>query len=137
MKETEFAYRVRQVLNEGAERLDYKTVYRLEQARERALQRHRTGPVETPVWVPSLQKVSHALERSTSRGFWTWLYRAGLVLPILALVIGFIGIYDWQRTQQIEHLADLDFAVLMDESPIDTFADSGFGVLLKNQDRVN
>jgi hypothetical protein len=137
MNETEFAYRVRQALNESAERLDYKTVYRLEQARARALERQRTAPVETSVWVPSLQTASAAADRSSSRGFWSWLYRAGLAAPVAALVIGFIGIYQWQRTQQIELLADLDFAVLMDESPIDTFADSGFSVLLKNQERVN
>lgn len=136
MKETEFAYRVRQALNEGAERLDYKTVYRLEQARGRALACHRAGAAEAPVWVPSLQTAGGASAPS-SGGFWTWLRRAGLAAPIAALVIGFVSIYQWQRTQQIEHLADLDFAVLLDEGPIDTFADSGFGVMLKSQDHAN
>lgn len=134
MKETEFAYRVRQVLNEATERLDYKTVYRLEQARGRALARHRAAPIEAEVWVPSLQTAGVAGTPDTG-GFWTWLRRAGLVAPILALVIGFVGIYQWQRTQQIEHLADLDFAVLLDENPIDTFAEPGFGVLLKSHEQ--
>lgn len=137
MKETEFAYRIRQALNEGAERLDYKAVHRLDQARGRALARHRAGAVEAPVWVPSLQTAGGAPAPSSSSGFWTWLHRAGLAAPIAALVIGFVGIYQWQRTQQIEHLADLDFAVLLDEGPIDTFADSGFGVMLSGQDHAN
>ncbi len=137
MNETEFAYRVRQVLNEGVDRLDFKAVYRLEQARRRALARHRAAPIEAELWVPSLAVAGSAPARPAPGGFWTWAHRAGLAAPILALVVGFIGIYQWQRTQQIEHLADLDFAVLMDESPIDTFADSGFGVLLKNQDHVD
>ena len=33
MNENEFGYRIRQALNEGLERLDYKTTYRLQQAR--------------------------------------------------------------------------------------------------------
>jgi hypothetical protein len=137
MKETEFAYRIRQALNEGAERLDYKTVYRLEQARGRALARYRPG-LEAPVWVPSLQPATAGGSPSAAPGgFWTWLHRAGLAAPIAALVIGFVGIYQWQRTQTIEHLADLDFAVLLDENPIDTYAESGFGVLLRNQDSSN
>jgi hypothetical protein len=137
MNENEFAYRIRQALNEGAERLDYKTAYRLEQARGRALARHRVG-VETPVWVPSLQTAGAATSRgSVPTGFWTWLHRAGLAAPIAALVIGFVGIYQWQRTQTIEHLADLDFAVLLDETPLDTFADSGFGVLLNTRESAN
>ena len=137
MNEAEFAYRIRQALNESAERLDYKTVYRLQQARGRALAHYRAEAVEAPVWVPSLQTAGSAAVRSAAGGFWTWLQRAGLVAPIAALVIGFVGIYQWQRTQTIEHIADLDFAVLLDESPIDTFADSGFGVLLKSQEHAN
>jgi len=135
MNENEFAYRIRQALNEGAERLDYKTVYRLEQARGRALARYRAA-AEAPAWVPSLQTAGGP-GGSAPRGVWTWLHRAGLVAPIAVLVIGFVGIYQWQRTQTIEHLADLDFAVLLDENPIDTFAESGFGVLLKHHESTN
>jgi len=134
MNENEFAYRIRQALNEGAERLDYKTAYRLEQARGRALARHRAG-VEAPVWVPSLQTAAAgAASGNAPAGSWGWLHRARLAAPIAVLVIGFVGIYQWQRTQMIEHLADLDFAVLLDESPIDTFAEPGFGVLLNSRE---
>ena len=138
MNETEFAYRIRQALNEGADRLDYRTVYRLEQARQSALARHQAAGAEATLWVPSLQMAGAGAGGASGRGgFWTWLHRAGLVAPILALVIGFVGIYQWQRTQTIERLADLDFAVLLDETPIDTFADSGFGVMLTSQQRTN
>jgi hypothetical protein len=46
-------------------------------------------------------------------------------------VIGFIGIYQWQHDQHISQLADIDFAVLLDEGPIDAYADKGFGALLQ------
>ena len=60
MKETEFAYRIRQALNEGAERLDYKTTFRLEQARTKALAVRRMSAAESPGWVPALQPAGGA-----------------------------------------------------------------------------
>ena len=47
------------------------------------------------------------------------------------LVIGFIGIYQWQHDQRISELADIDFAVLLDDAPIGAYADKGFGALLQ------
>jgi len=133
MNENEFGYRVRQALNEGAERLDYKTVYRLEQARRKALAAHRadTAPAYRPLLVPAggppLEDDGHV----------SWAQRLGLVAPLLALVIGFVGIYQWQHEQRINELADIDFAVLLDEAPIDAYADKGFGALLQtNTDEI-
>jgi hypothetical protein len=57
----------------------------------------------------------------------------GLVAPLVAMVIGFIGIYQWQEDRRISEMADLDFAVLIDEVPIGDYADKGFGVLLKGE----
>jgi hypothetical protein len=131
MNEAEFGYRVRQALNEGLERLDYKTVYRLEQARKTALARQKRSQ-EATVWVPALQ-VAGAGSTPTedgSSGFWTWLHRMGLVAPLLALVVGFIGIYQWQREQALAEIANLDFAVLLDETPLEAYADQRFTVLL-------
>ncbi len=138
MNEVEFGYRVRQALNEGAERLNYKTVYRLEQARKAALQ-HQTRAQEAAVWVPALQVAvagGAPVDGERSGGFWVWLYRMGLVAPLLALVIGFVGIYQWQRAQTIAEIADLDFAVLMDETPLEAYADQGFTVLLRNEQQL-
>lgn len=134
MNEVEFGYRVRQALNEGAERLDYRTVYRLEQARKAALARQKPAQ-EAAVWVPALQAaaVSTVPANGGPAGFWVWLHRMGLVAPLLVLAIGFVGIYQWQRAQTIAQIADLDFAVLMDETPLEAYADQGFSVLLRNE----
>lgn len=134
MNEVEFGYRVRQALNEGLERLDYKTAYRLERARKTALARQKR-PQEAAVWVPALQVAAAggAPANGESSGFWVWLHRMGLVAPLLALVIGFVGIYQWQRAQAIAEIADLDFAVLLDETPLEAYADQGFTVLLRNE----
>lgn len=133
MRQDEFGYRIRQALEEGAQRLDYKTLLRLERARAAALARQRTGR-EAPVWVPALQTAGAGLAaRDDASGRWTWMRRFGLVAPLLALVIGVVAIDDWQQSQRIREMADLDFAVLLDEAPLDAYADEGFGVLLQGE----
>jgi hypothetical protein len=126
MNENEFGYRIRQALNEGVERLDYKTAFRLEQARQKALAAHRAD--RAPVWLPIL--VAADRPEATGGGF-GWAQRIGLAAPLLALIVGFVGIYQWQHEQRIAQLADIDFAVLLDETPIDAYADKGFGALLQ------
>jgi hypothetical protein len=127
MNENEFGYRIRQALNEGAERLDYKTAFRLEQARRKALAAHRPAPA--PVWHPvPATAAGPRLDDEPQAG---WAHRLGLAAPLLALVIGFVGIYQWQHERRIAQLADIDFAVLLDEAPIGAYADKGFGALLE------
>jgi hypothetical protein len=127
MNENEFGYRVRQALNEGAERLDYKTAFRLEQARQKALAAHRAEPVPAfrPILVPA------GGPSFGDGGRIGWVQRLGLAAPLLALVIGFIGIYQWQHDRRISEMADIDFAVLLDDAPIGAYADKGFGTLLQ------
>jgi hypothetical protein len=127
MNENEFGYRIRQVLNEGAERLDYKTSYRLEQARQKAVAAHRAQTA--PAWRPILVPAGGPSIGDDGRA--TWAQRLGLAVPLLALLIGFIGIYQWQHDERISQLADIDFAVLLDDAPIGAYADKGFGALLQ------
>jgi hypothetical protein len=60
------------------------------------------------------------------------LLRFGLAAPLLALAIGIVGIKQWQSDRMVAEVADIDFAVLLDDTPIDTYAHKGFGVLLSN-----
>jgi hypothetical protein len=139
MKETEFAYRVRQALNEGADRLDYKTTFRLEQARKAALARH--APVQlatTVVAVPQLATAGagrSSQESDSPLGLWRWIRGAGLAVPIVVLVLGFVGVHQWQHANSITESAALDFAVLLDDFPIDTYSEKGFGRLLTDEQR--
>ncbi|MBK9246246.1 MAG: DUF3619 family protein [Burkholderiales bacterium] len=131
MNQDEFGLRVRQALNDGAERLDYRTVLRLEQARSRALAgQRRAGPVT--VRLPALQLASTAGGTlAAGGGRWGWLRGAGLVAPLLALAVGFVAISQWQEESEIRRLAAIDLAVLLDEGPLDAYADRGFGELLQ------
>ncbi len=132
MNETEFAYRVRQALNEGAERLDYRSSERLRLAREAALARLQPGGTR-PMWVPALRLAPAAAGGMYTPAGWAWLRRLGVVAPLLALAIGFVGLYQWHSSQQITELADIDLAVLLDDTPIQTYADKGFSVMLRNE----
>ena len=138
MNEVEFAYRVRQALNEGADRLPYKVVARLEQARRAALARQKAG-LDRPLWVPALRFAANqgglaALDEPSTA--WLWARRLGLVVPIVALTFGFVRIYQWHQDQVIAEHANLDLAVLLDDTPIDTYADKGFGVMIRDEQGI-
>ena len=128
MNQNEFGYRVRQALNEAAEHLDYRTSLRLEQARRKALSAHRaqSAPAVRPVLVPA---DGPSLQSDAPVG---WAQRLGLAAPLFALIVGFVAIYQWQQERRISELADMDFAVLLDDAPIGTYADKGFGMLLQS-----
>ena len=131
MNEQEFGYQIRQALNEAAGQLDYKTTYRLEQARAAALARHRgAGSPTSTAGMPSAANVPG--DRRLG-----WLGSLGLATPLVAIVVGFVSIYQWQQEQAIEQrisdLAAMDFAVLMDEAPIGAYADKGFGMVLRGE----
>jgi len=128
MNENEFGYRIRQALNEGLESLDYRTTYRLQQARQAALARHHAVGQAERIWAPSLQTAGGPPVEDEPVN---WLRRLGLVAPLLALIIGFVSIYEYQESRRISELADMDFAVLLDDVPLETYADEGFGALLK------
>ncbi|MCX8004794.1 MAG: DUF3619 family protein [Burkholderiaceae bacterium] len=129
MNEAEFAYRVRQALNEGLERMDYRTTFRLQRARQAALARYRPAPVVAPV--PVLEPAGGRPTGPAADNGWGWLHRLGLLAPALALLLGFFAIYEWQRARTIDRIAALDFAILLDEAPVDAYADKGFGMVLK------
>lgn len=130
MNQEEFGFRIRQALNEGAERLDYKTVLRLEKARAAALAQQR-HPGPATVRLPALQAATAGAPAIDPSGGWGWLRGAGLVAPLLALAFSFVAISQWQKDLEIQNLAALDFAVLLDDGPLEAYADSGFGVLLQ------
>lgn len=130
MNEKEFGYQIRQALNEAASGMDYKTTYRLEQARAAAVARHREP---APAWNMAAQVAGGRLSEGSRLG---WFGSMGIAAPAVALVVGFIGIYQWQQQQAPERISDLaamDFAVLMDETPIGAYADKGFGILLRGE----
>jgi hypothetical protein len=135
INDSEFAYRVRQALDESTSRLDAATQRRLHEARQKALL--RLNPTPGRAHALAFGRVLAAAGPSlapeeTSLGH--WLNRLGIAAPLLALVIGIVGIKEWQNDRVVTEMADMDFAVLLDDTPIDMLAHQGFGVYLHKQD---
>jgi hypothetical protein len=65
----------------------------------------------------------------------SWLGRMGVALPLLALVIGLAGIYQYEQQERIADLADIDAAVLSDELPLSAYLDHGFNTYLNQSEQ--
>jgi hypothetical protein len=138
MNETDFAFRIRQALDESADSISYKASLRLERARHMAVARARDGVARTrpaEALAPALQLAAAGAGPlpAEGSGLWGWLRSAGLIAPLFALVAGFVGIYEWHHRSFINELADIDLAVLLDEAPLDAYADRGFGTMLERR----
>lgn len=133
MNEAEFAYRIRQALDEGAARVDYTVSLRLEKARRAALDR-AAARQSAALWVPALQlATAGGPAKPGGSRLWAWMLRVGLAVPLVALGLAIVGIKQWQSDRTIAEVADIDFAVLLDDTPINTYADKGYGVMLRNE----
>ncbi len=126
-KDLEFAYKVRRALNESAESLPAPTLDRLAQARKAALARKKQ---EAPVAVQVFKGVLAGNSGFSFQGPSSWMGKLGLALPLLVLVVGLLGIYEYEQQQNINELADIDTAVLVDELPPAAYVDTGFSAYL-------
>ncbi len=120
----DLAYKVRRALNENLEHLPASTTERLAAARAQALAR----------------KKPDAPRRAAARRFDlrtllspVALHRFGVVAPLLVLVVGLAGVYQYEEQQHIAALAELEAAVLADELPLTAYTDDGFNAYLDVQ----
>lgn len=123
------AYKLRHALNENLDALPASTTERLAAARALALSRKKAD-------APATQR--HAGRRLFDLGFHlsgAGLGRLGVAIPMLALVFGLGGLYQYEQQQRIAELAELDAAVLADELPLTAYLDHGFNAYLESQQR--
>lgn len=122
MNETQFAYRVRQQLDQGM-RLDARIAAQLRVAREQALDRHRTEPMA------GLALASNAMGRiGGARGL-----SLRVLLPLAILAAAFATTVAWQQTQRAAEVEELDAQLLSGDLPIDAYLDQGFAAWLKRR----
>ena len=121
--EQQFGNRVRQVLNRGLVGVNPNIAQRLSAAREQALARQRREPA-----------FGLAGADNVTGRFGSWpgmaLYAA---LSLAILVAGAVGVYNWQQTQRIAELEEIDSQLLGDDLPIDAYLDRGFQNWLKRR----
>eukprot|EP01034_Spumella_vulgaris_P043945 gene43945-54606_t len=67
----------------------------------------------------------------------SWLGRMRVAVPMLILVAGMVGVYQYEEQQRIAELAELDAAVLSDELPLSAYLDHGFNAYLENPELVS
>ena len=123
-----FAYKVRHALNEHAEHLPPATLTRLASARTAALVRKKA---DMPLMVAE-RKLAGNVGSLFSLSF---MGRMAIAVPLLALVAGLAGIYQYEEQNRIAELAELDAAVLSDELPLTAYLDTGFNAYLEQQQR--
>lgn len=123
------AYKLRHALNENLESLPASTTERLAAARKLALSRKK--PDAPVVAQGRLRRFFDVDFHFSGIG----LGRLGVALPLLALVVGLGGLYQYDQEQRIDELAELDAAMLADELPLTAYLDHGFNAYLESQQR--
>lgn len=118
----EFGYKIRQLLNQGAETLDSDSnvVTRLHQARRTALD-HR----QTRTSGARLAGIGSIVDHS-------FFCHARSFLMIAALGLGALGIYYWNGFEQAQEHEEIDSALLADELPPSAYLDPGFQAWLES-----
>jgi hypothetical protein len=120
-----FAYKVRHALNEKLDNLPASTADRLASARKTAVLRKKA---HAPLRVAQGAFAGHAGNFFSEH--FAWFNRVGVAVPLLVLVAGLAGIYQYEEQQRIAEIAELDAAVLSDELPLTAYLDTGFNAYL-------
>ena len=127
-----FAYKVRHALNEKLDDLPASTTDRLALARKAALSRKKA---DAPVKVLARQNVLAGIATQFFAEPMAWLTRMSVIIPLLLLVAGLTGIYQFEQEQRVAELAELDAAVLSDELPLSAYMDHGFNAYLTKREQ--
>ncbi|NUU02453.1 DUF3619 family protein [Herbaspirillum robiniae] len=126
-KELQFAYKVKLALDANLDNLSDDTLQNLAAARRVALARKKHVPMTVRVEQPVF---AGAFGGTMSSDKSSWLGRLGVMLPLLAGIILFAGIYQHENAKRVDDLAEIDAAVLSDELPLSAYLDHGFNAFL-------
>jgi uncharacterized membrane protein len=130
-EEIDFAYKVRRAMTESSENIPEATLERLAYARQLALSRQKQS-------VPTAAFAFGGILAGAG-GFSfkqkNWFKKSLIVLPLMALTIGLYVIYQYEQQQQINDLAEIDAAVLVDELPPDAYLDNGFNAYVNKENK--
>ncbi len=127
----DFAYKVRRAMTESAENIPEPTLERLAKARELALSRKKEASPVAALAFGGILAGNNG--RSISQK--SWIKKLVFSLPMIVLAVGLYGIYEYEQQQQINDLAEIDAAVLVDELPPDAYVDNGFNAYLNKDNK--
>lgn len=132
-EEINFAYRVRHALNEKLDDLPASTTDRLAAARQVAMARKKPHAAPAAVRATRTAGVLATAGGGRLSAPLGWISRFSVVLPLLMVVGGMVGVYQYEQQQSIAELAELDAAVLSDELPLSAYLDNGFNAYLETR----
>ncbi len=124
-----FGLKTASYLSAGSAELPHDISERLRSARVQAVSQRKITTTQTAGGVVNAGG-SAALTWGSGEG-WNWWSRIGLVLPLVALVVGLLTINSFQSDNRTQELAEVDAALLTDDLPPAAFADPGFVQFLK------
>ncbi len=128
--EERFAHKVAFRLSQTTPDLPHDISERLRAARAQALAQRKVAKTQTAVSLVSTgSSAALTWDSEETLGWWG---RIGMVLPLIALVVGLLAITSIQNDRRAEEVAEVDSALLTDELPPAAFADPGFVQFLKS-----
>jgi hypothetical protein len=127
-----YALRVAARLNEASRELPHDISERLKAALERARLARRHEATASDVYLAGGGSASLLLgSRGRGGSFGGWWLRLAALIPVAALLGGFVLIERLHLKSQIETAAEIDAALLADDVPPDAYSDPGFVEFLK------
>jgi Protein of unknown function (DUF3619) len=125
MTDQEFTTGIQRALNESASQLPYKVSHRLAQSRHAALTRYGAKPA-------TALQAAFAGAQTSGAELPFWRQMINFAFPVVIIAGAIFAISATRDTAEAEATAEIDRAVLLDELPISTYTDYGYGVFLKN-----
>lgn len=128
--ELNFAYKVRNALNEDLANMPEAAAQRLAKSRTAALARKKCEPA---VKARAHRRVLAGHAGNFFSHAESWFIRIGFAVPALFLAAGLFGIYHIEQQRRISDMAELDALVLSDELPLSAYVDHGFNAYLASR----
>jgi hypothetical protein len=126
-----FALRVTGRLNETTRDLPHNVTERLRFGREKALERARLARrTEVAAATQTVGRGASATLALGGPGSQRW-FKWASILPVIALVAGFVLVERVHQKAQIAAAAEIDAALLADDVPPSAYSDPGFVEFLK------
>ncbi len=119
-----FALKATAYLSAGTADLPHDISERLRAARVQAVAKRKIAKTQTAGSTINMGS-SAALSAGSSDGL-GWWGRIGMVMPLIALVVGMFTINSVQQDNRAQEVAEVDAALLTDALPPAAFSDPGF-----------
>ena len=126
----EFARKITTYLDRGTADLRAGTLYKLSQARAKALAGLSAQPVRA-----TESRLAHALAGGGTQGGSGLRRGAWLGLGVLLIAAAIFGFQQWQLYQQTREIEEIDVQILTSDLPIDAYVDRGFQTWLTSYQR--